>query len=51
LSFERQFIDYKSLKGSDVDLAFISINATGNKKFPPNVTPEAYNPERANIRF
>lgn len=37
-----EFIDYKSLKLSDVDLACISTNAAGFKKFGKLVT----NPER-----
>ena len=39
------FVDYKIMKISDVDLAFIATNAYGNKKFPFR-TDTVLNPER-----
>jgi hypothetical protein len=42
LRMGEQFVDYKSLKLSDVDLACISTNAAGLKKFGRTTT----NPER-----
>jgi len=42
-----EFVDYKSLKLSDVDLACISTNAAGLKKFGRMTT----NPERQLIRY
>ena len=44
------FVDYKYIKISDVDLAFIATNASGSKKFPFR-TDEVINPERQLIRY
>ena len=44
------FVDYKYIKLSDVDLAFIATNASGSKKFPFR-TDEVINPERQLIRY
>lgn len=44
------FIDYKIMKLSDIDLAFIATNAIGSKSFPFK-QEECNNPERQLIRF
>ena len=43
-------VDYKYIKLSDVDLAFIATNATGTKNFPFK-QEECNNPERQLIRY
>ena len=43
-------VDYKTIKLSDVDLAFIATNASGNKNFPYRAE-ECLNPERQLIRY
>ena len=45
-----EFVDYRLTKLSDVDLAFIATNATGNKQFPFRADI-ILNPERQIIRY
>lgn len=32
--FDTRFVDYRTMKGSDIDLAFITTNTVGNRKHP-----------------
>lgn len=45
-----EFVDYKLIKLSDVDLAFVATNASGNKHFPFRADL-VINPERQIIRY
>ena len=44
------FIDFKTMRNSDVDLAFITTNTTGNRMIPQKKGITVLNPERQLIR-
>ena len=55
MKLDENFIDYKSVKLSDIDLIAIKINTTSQVFHPiggkPPLTPPAVNPERSMIRY